>query len=89
MKQLQLPETGMHRDELLSKLGSRKKDDINWASGRMFSLIYNAGEEVREVAREASVWACFNNDWEGFAVRNALDLRAMLTRAGTPVGPRA
>ena len=34
-------------------------------------------------------WAYFNNDWEGFAVRNALDLRAMLTSAGTPVGPRA
>jgi uncharacterized protein YecE (DUF72 family) len=45
--------------------------------------------KLRDVAREASVWAYFNNDWEGFAVRNGLDLRAMLTRAGTPVGPRA
>jgi uncharacterized protein YecE (DUF72 family) len=42
-----------------------------------------------EVAREADVYAYFNNDWEGFAVRNALDLRAMLARAGAAVGSRA
>jgi uncharacterized protein YecE (DUF72 family) len=42
-----------------------------------------------EVAREADVFAYFNNDWEGFAVRNALDLRAMLARAGVTVGARS
>jgi uncharacterized protein YecE (DUF72 family) len=42
-----------------------------------------------DVAREAEVFAYFNNDWEGFAVRNALDLRAMLARAGVTVGARS
>jgi uncharacterized protein YecE (DUF72 family) len=41
------------------------------------------------VAREAGVYAYFNNDWEGFAVRNAVDLRAMLARAGVTVGARS
>jgi uncharacterized protein YecE (DUF72 family) len=34
--------------------------------------------EIRRLAREAEVFAYFNNDWEGFAVRNALDLRRRL-----------
>lgn len=34
--------------------------------------------ELRRLARRAEVFAYFNNDWEGFAVRNALDLKARL-----------
>ena len=30
---------------------------------------------LRDIAEEAEVYAYFNNDWEGFAVRNALALR--------------
>jgi len=33
---------------------------------------------IAELAREVDVLAYFNNDWEGFAVRNALDLRRRL-----------
>jgi uncharacterized protein YecE (DUF72 family) len=33
---------------------------------------------VRDLAERAEVFAYFNNDWEGFAVRNALRLRALL-----------
>jgi uncharacterized protein YecE (DUF72 family) len=42
-------------------------------------------ERLRGVAREAEVLAYFNNDWEGFAVRNALALRRMLERSGASV----
>ena len=35
---------------------------------------------VRELAERAEVLAYFNNDWEGFAVRNALRLRALVER---------
>ena len=38
-------------------------------------------DRLAELAREAEVLAYFNNDWEGFAVRNALALRGMLERA--------
>jgi uncharacterized protein YecE (DUF72 family) len=34
--------------------------------------------ELRRLARRADVFAYFNNDWEGFAVRNALGLRKRL-----------
>jgi uncharacterized protein YecE (DUF72 family) len=36
------------------------------------------------VSREAEVLAYFNNDWEGFAVHNALTLRRLLERSGEP-----
>jgi len=44
---------------------------------------------LAETAQEAEVLAYFNNDWEGFAVRNAMALRQMIERAGTTVGPRS
>jgi uncharacterized protein YecE (DUF72 family) len=35
-------------------------------------------KELRRLARRADVFAYFNNDWEGFAVRNALGMRERL-----------
>jgi uncharacterized protein YecE (DUF72 family) len=35
--------------------------------------------ELRRLARSAEVFAYFNNDWEGFAVRDALGLRKRLS----------
>jgi uncharacterized protein YecE (DUF72 family) len=46
-------------------------------------------DRLAEAAREVDVLAYFNNDWEGFAVRNARGLRAMMRRAGAAVGPRS
>src|SRR6476646_4482585 len=34
--------------------------------------------EIRRLARDAEVFAYFNNDWEGFAVRNAIGLKQRL-----------
>jgi uncharacterized protein YecE (DUF72 family) len=34
--------------------------------------------KVRDLGRRAEVFAYFNNDWEGFAVRNALRLRELV-----------
>ncbi len=34
-------------------------------------------DRLAEAAGEVDVLAYFNNDWEGFAVHNARDLRAM------------
>jgi uncharacterized protein YecE (DUF72 family) len=52
------------------------------AAGRSGS--YSATEldawarELKRLARRADVFAYFNNDWEGFAVRNALGMRERL-----------
>ena len=53
MRKLNLPRRGTAREDVLSKLESMKSDDTDWSAGRMFSLIYNAGEEIRGVTRDA------------------------------------
>jgi len=42
------------------------------------SEIAQWADELARLARRAEVYAYLNNDWEGFAVRNALDLRRRL-----------
>ena len=46
------------------------------------------GERLRRWAREVDVYAYFNNDWEGFAVENALYLKGRLGRPVGDVRPR-
>jgi uncharacterized protein YecE (DUF72 family) len=48
-------------------------------------------ERLAGVADEAEIFAYFNNDWEGFAVRNALTLRRLLDQrlAATPEASHA
>jgi glutamate/tyrosine decarboxylase-like PLP-dependent enzyme len=53
MRTLNFPRKGKTDDEVLADLESIKSGDTDWQSGRMFSLIYNAGEEIREVTRKA------------------------------------
>jgi len=59
-----LPEKGLSRDEIASLLRERKQGDVDWAGGRTFGLVYNAGDEVTEVLRMAS---------EAFGMTNALN----------------
>jgi uncharacterized protein YecE (DUF72 family) len=46
-------------------------------------------DRLAGAAHRAEVLAYFNNDWEGFAVRNAVALRRMVREAGATVGPRS
>ncbi len=48
-----LPSTGLARDEVLAALESMRGADVDWRSGRCFSLVFDGGEDVRDVARAA------------------------------------
>jgi sphinganine-1-phosphate aldolase len=50
-----LPETGLSKDEVLARLDALRTDDKDWRSGRCFGLVFHAGDDVEEIAREASV----------------------------------
>jgi uncharacterized protein YecE (DUF72 family) len=39
---------------------------------------------IRRFQRHGDVYCYFNNDWHGYAVRNGLRLRAILSRSGSP-----
>jgi sphinganine-1-phosphate aldolase len=49
----QLPPTGLTKDEILTTLEAMRAGDVDWRSGRCFSLVYDGGSDVRDVARAA------------------------------------
>lgn len=52
---MSLPPSGLPRDEVLARLEAMRSDDKDWRSGRCFGLVFHAGDDVEEVARDASV----------------------------------
>ena len=48
------PSTGSPVDEVVRELGSKKDGDVRWAEGRTFGLVFDGGDEVREVAQRAA-----------------------------------
>ena len=48
-----LPEHGLPRDEVMRQLLAMKQGDQDWRGGRVFSLVYSAGDEVHELLQDA------------------------------------
>ncbi len=48
-----MPEQGLPRAEVMQQLITLKQDDQDWRGGRVFSLVYSAGEEVHELLSDA------------------------------------
>ena len=48
-----MPEHGLPRAEVMQRLLSMKRDDQDWRGGRVFSLVYSAGDEVHELLSDA------------------------------------
>ncbi|OQA85314.1 MAG: Glutamate decarboxylase beta [bacterium ADurb.Bin236] len=67
MKELKLPKEGTPRKLLFEKMNEMKSGDADWRNGRMFSLIYNAGDTVLEVAKEAYAMYFAENGLSPFA----------------------
>jgi sphinganine-1-phosphate aldolase len=61
MKPIPFPQQGMPKEDVLSLLRSFKSGDSDWHEGRLFGLIYYAGQEVEEMAREAYASCMFEN----------------------------
>ena len=56
-----LPTRGLDADRVLAQMGEFRKDDRDWRGGRVFSLVYSAGDEVHELlARAATMYAAEN-----------------------------
>jgi sphinganine-1-phosphate aldolase len=61
MEQLVLPKKGKSKEKVLSLLRSFKSGDSDWHDGRLFGLVYYAGEDVEDMAREAYASYMFEN----------------------------
>ncbi|WP_434390168.1 pyridoxal phosphate-dependent decarboxylase family protein [Melittangium boletus] len=52
-KSARLASQGLSHPEVLARMRDMRTEDANWREGRTWSLVYNAGEDVRRVAAEA------------------------------------
>jgi glutamate/tyrosine decarboxylase-like PLP-dependent enzyme len=59
-----LPERGAGAEEVLARLDGLRTDDRDWRGGRVFSLVYTAGDEVLDLLEQAAA---------RYAVENALN----------------
>ncbi len=48
-----IPRHGLARQEVMAQLLAMKQDDQDWRGGRVFSLVYSAGDEVHELLQDA------------------------------------
>ncbi len=59
-----IPEKGLSREEIFSRLQAFKSHDMDWQSGKVWCYVYDPGKEAAEVARQA---------YMAFLTENALD----------------
>ncbi len=58
---MKIPAKGRDVDELLTELGSMKQADADWKAGRVFSLVYHAGDDhTRLLERAHAMYASGN-----------------------------
>ncbi len=50
---MKFPAEGQPREHILDNLQSRKGDDVPWAEGRVFAYIYDAGEDAKQLLKDA------------------------------------
>jgi sphinganine-1-phosphate aldolase len=49
-----LPSHGTDADAVLARMGELRADDRDWRGGRVFSLVYSAGDDVHDLLQRAS-----------------------------------
>ena len=47
------PKQGTSKNELLAEMENLRQNDVKWQQGKVFSLVFNGGEEVNEVIKTA------------------------------------
>jgi glutamate/tyrosine decarboxylase-like PLP-dependent enzyme len=50
---MKFPAAGQSREDILASLQARKGNDVPWQEGRVFAYIYDAGDEAKQLLRDA------------------------------------
>ncbi|MEM7334986.1 MAG: aspartate aminotransferase family protein [Chloroflexota bacterium] len=50
---MKLPSTPIPKEQLFQQMETARAEDAHWREGKVFSLVFHAGEEVSQVAKEA------------------------------------
>lgn len=48
-----LPPTGLPKEQILAAMQAARQRDVDWQHGKVFSLVFDAGDEVNALAKEA------------------------------------
>jgi sphinganine-1-phosphate aldolase len=75
-----IPERGRAADELLGELGAMKSADTDWRGGRVFSLVYHAGEAHEELLLRAHALYASANLLNPMAFRSLRRMEAEVTQ---------
>jgi sphinganine-1-phosphate aldolase len=52
---MKLPQKSRPVDEVIADLEAKRADDVRWADGKTFGMVFNGGPSVHEVAQRAAV----------------------------------
>lgn len=50
---MKLPANGIERESLFSEMEKVRENDIKWKEGKAFSLVFNGGQEISDVIKDA------------------------------------
>jgi glutamate/tyrosine decarboxylase-like PLP-dependent enzyme len=73
---MRLPAKGTPREELLDGMRALQQDDADWHSGKIWSLVYFAGDDVAEVLKEAYTAFIYTNGLSVAAFKSLRKLEA-------------
>ena len=70
------PAQGMSREQVLARMRELRRQDVRWQEGKVWSLVYHAGDDVTELLREAYTLVFSENALNPTAVPSIRQLEA-------------
>lgn len=58
---MKLPTAGTPREELLAEMRDQSALDVDWRNGKIWSLVYFAGDDVAELLKDAYEMFLYTN----------------------------
>jgi glutamate/tyrosine decarboxylase-like PLP-dependent enzyme len=78
---MNIPQTGLSKQEILSTLQAFKGRDMDWKAGKVWCYVYNPGEDPAEVTREAYLSFLSENGLDPTVFPSMLKLETDIVRA--------
>lgn len=71
---MKIPQQGLSAQDVMQQLNSYRQQDLNWRDGKTFSYIYDAGQEVENICKEAYLAFLSESGLDPLSFRSLLKL---------------
>ena len=78
----QFSKSGMSRDDVFSRLEAFRQNDVKWQDGRVFGYIFDPGQAVQDVAKQAYTMFLSENGLDFSVFQSLLKLEKALAAIG-------